>query len=25
MSENNIKLKNYKDVLLVFEKFGDKQ
>lgn len=25
MSENNIKLKNYKDVLLIFEKFGDKQ
>lgn len=25
MSENNIKLKDYKDVLLVFEKFGNKQ
>jgi hypothetical protein len=25
ISENNIKLKNYKDVLIVFEKFSDKQ
>jgi hypothetical protein len=25
ISENNFKLKNYKDVLLIFEKFGNKQ